>query len=76
MSDSAVPPFDFYWVDLATNDTLPNGPPNANPWLATHNNLAPGFYSFSAVDAFGNPGDFIDLIEILPAESSVELKVI
>jgi gliding motility-associated-like protein len=66
MNDSAVPPFTYYWIDvdgsmLNPGDTMRVDcfgcppPSNYNPsHIATHTNLAPGCYSLSATDAFGN----------------------
>ena len=75
MSDSAIPPFTFYWMD-ATGDTIRTDcmgcppPSNYNPsHVATHTNLSPGNYSLSVSDALGNYGDLIDLIVINPADS-------
>lgn len=70
MNDSAVPPFTYYWVDVATADTIRvdcfGCPPPSNynnlTHVATKTNLAPGCYSLTATDAFGNPSiDYPDL---------------
>ena len=60
MNDSAVPPFTYYWVAVATGDTIRvdclGCPPPSNyntlTHVATKTNLAPGCYSLTATDAF------------------------
>ena len=76
MNDTAIRPFTFYWIDLVTSDTIridcfgcPN-PSMYNPsHVATNTNLAPGPYALGVLDGLGNPGEFIDLIVINPADS-------
>ena len=76
VSNVGIPPYTFTWLNQPSGDTLRVDclgcppPSNYNPsHVATHTNLPPGFYSLSVSDALGNTGDFIDLIEIIAADS-------
>ena len=76
MNDSAVPPFTYYWVEVATGDTIRvdcfGCPPPSNynvSHVATNTNLPPGCYDLSAEDAFGNPSFDIPSLCIEAADS-------